>query len=53
MFIKGHYRSIVNIGETMDGAKYKTILEYHKLPSFATDTMAPGWKIFQEKAPRC
>ena len=31
----------------MDGAKYKAILEGHMLP-FATNTMAPDWKMFQD-----
>ena len=38
---------IVKIDGTMDGAKYKAILEGHMLP-FATNTMAIDWKMFQD-----
>lgn len=35
---------IVKVDETIDGAKYKTILEDHMLPS-ASDTMVTGRKM--------
>ena len=47
VLFKQHDRSIIKIDGTMDGAKYKAILEAHMLP-FATDRMAPGWKMFQD-----